>query len=122
MSQVTKILRDMASVSSDFDFLEFKQKIKDLDIMPLQRKPLEQRMDLLESFLDLSPYPQETFSVSGGNVTIVDLSCPFVDENTACVLFNICLGLFMSDTSEVGKVLAVDEAHKVRSHPYPSKP
>jgi hypothetical protein len=118
MSHVTKILRDMARASSNFDFLEFKQQIKELDILPLQRKPLEQRMDLLESFLDLSPYPQETFSPSLGNMTIVDLSCPFVDENTACVLFNICLNLFMSDsTPGVGKVLAVDEAHKVCSPP-----
>jgi len=117
MSQVTKILRDMASASSSFDFLEFKRRIAELDIMPLQRKPLEQRMDLLESFLDLSPNPQETFSTSLGGLTIVDLSCPFVDENTACVLFNICLGLFMSDSTPArGKVLAVDEAHRYLSN------
>jgi len=31
-----------------------------------------------------------------GSLTIVDLSCPFVTENDACVLFSICL-LFLGN-------------------------
>ena len=48
-----------------------------------------------------------------GTLTIVDLSCPFVDENAACALFSICLELFLEDRSSTGRILALDEAHKV---------
>lgn len=48
-----------------------------------------------------------------GTLTIVDLSCPFVDENAACALFSICLELFLEDRSSSGRILALDEAHKV---------
>jgi len=40
------------------------------------------------------------------------LSCPFVNGNDACALFTICLGLFLADRSQHGRVIALDEAHK----------
>lgn len=47
-------------------------------------------------------------------VTIIDMSCPFLDEPTACILFDICTGLYLGDTeSHAGKVIVLDEAHKV---------
>lgn len=42
----------------------------------------------------------------------MDLSCPCVTEETACSLFNICLELFIQHKSNVGLVVALDEAHK----------
>ncbi len=48
-----------------------------------------------------------------GELTIVDLSCPFVEEGAACALFNICLSLFLEGRQEVGRLVALDEAHKV---------
>lgn len=48
-----------------------------------------------------------------GQLTIVDLSCPTVDPESACQLFNICLSLFLEqDPASVGRVIALDEAHK----------
>ncbi|KAL9120238.1 MAG: hypothetical protein Q9187_003204, partial [Circinaria calcarea] len=47
-----------------------------------------------------------------GSLTIVDLSCPFVDDSAACALFNICLALFLENRGDVGRVVALDEAHK----------
>lgn len=48
-----------------------------------------------------------------GQLTIVDLSCPCVTEETACSLFNICLSLFLEQNPEdIGRVVALDEAHK----------
>ncbi|KAA8895659.1 hypothetical protein FN846DRAFT_784756 [Sphaerosporella brunnea] len=112
ISHVTKLLREMAAESSEFDFLGFKQRLAQVQMLPLQRKPLEQRLDLLESFLDLDG-TSNVFDFTEGSITIVDLSCPFVDENTACVLFNIALSTFLQDsTPGAGKVVAVDEAHK----------
>ena len=48
-----------------------------------------------------------------GSLTIVDLSCPFVEEALACTLFGIALDLFLEDRGpEAGRVVALDEAHK----------
>lgn len=119
MSHVTKALREMAAISKDFDYAEFMRRMGEvcMQLMPLQRKPLEQRLELLESFLDLEGNT-DAFDFGAGGITIVDLSCPFVDENTACVLFNICLGVYLQDSSiKSGKIVAVDEAHKVSLQP-----
>jgi hypothetical protein len=45
-------------------------------------------------------------------MTIVDLSCPCVTPDTACSLFNICLSLFLEQDGGIGRVVALDEAHK----------
>lgn len=42
----------------------------------------------------------------------MDLSCPCVTAETACSLFNICLSLFLEQSTDVGRVVALDEAHK----------
>ncbi len=59
----------------------------------------------------------ELWSFEPGSLTIVDLSCPFVDDSAACVLFNICLALFLEKRNGVSRVIALDEAHKVRHIP-----
>lgn len=114
MSQVTKILRDMASKSSKaFDYLEFKRQLSDAKLDRKQVDFLTQRLDLLESFLDLTgSIPGPAFEA--GTVTILDLSCPFVDVNTACVLFKIGMVMYLESSATTGKLIAVDEAHKVR--------
>ncbi|PQE28768.1 P-loop containing nucleoside triphosphate hydrolase protein [Rutstroemia sp. NJR-2017a WRK4] len=71
---------------------------------------LELRLGLLESFLDLKDEcPIPTFEQ--GEITIMDLSCPFVDTNTACILFNLGLKQYMQSSSS-GKMVVLDEAHK----------
>ncbi|KAL2819657.1 hypothetical protein BDW59DRAFT_164985 [Aspergillus cavernicola] len=45
-------------------------------------------------------------------LTVVDLSCPCISPETACSLFNICLGIFLEQDTDVGRVFALDEAHK----------
>ena len=56
---------------------------------------------------------QNIWSFEPGSLTIVDLSCPFVDEAAACALFNMCLTLFLESRGDVGRIIALDEAHKV---------
>ena len=115
MSQVTKILRDMASKSSKaFDYLAFKRQLAAAKLDRKQIDFLNQRLDLLESFLDLQgSTPGPTFEP--GTITIIDLSCPFVDVNTACVLFKIGMAMYLESSPSTGKLIAVDEAHKVCS-------
>ena len=50
-----------------------------------------------------------------GTLTIVDLSCPFVDESSACALFSICLDLFLEQRTSTSRIVVLDEAHKVQA-------
>ena len=122
MSQVTKILREQASKSKNgFDYLDFKHQLAVAKLDKKQIEFLTQRLDLLESFLDLkgkNPGP----AFEAGTVTIMDLTCPFVDVNTACVLFKIGMEMYLESTAMTGKLIAVDEAHKVTHCPAPNKP
>lgn len=47
---------------------------------------LQLRLDLLESFLDLQGNALKP-QFKPREITIMDMSCPFVDANTACILF-----------------------------------
>ncbi|RKF63884.1 putative p-loop containing nucleoside triphosphate hydrolase [Erysiphe neolycopersici] len=52
------------------------------------------------------------WSIQPGTVTIVDLSCPCVTSDAACALFNMCLSLFLEQPTKIGRIIALDEAHK----------
>ncbi|KHJ31699.1 putative p-loop containing nucleoside triphosphate hydrolase [Erysiphe necator] len=52
------------------------------------------------------------WSIQPGTLTIVDLSCPCVTSDAACALFNMCLNLFLEQPTNVGRIIALDEAHK----------
>lgn len=90
---------------------------------PAQSAGLEQRLRLLTSFLE--PEPRSSSSkdkkrnpsrFKGGSLTIIDLSDPFLDASSACGLFEIIIRLFIRSDVGTGKVLVVDEAHKVRTN------
>jgi len=105
----------------------------------MQSGPLNMRLDLLESYVDVRPRPQpvkksgrhkkeeettpqkeyvsrlpdnqEDFLCGKpGTLTIVDLTDPIVDADSACALFDLCLSIFISQTT-CGKIIALDEAH-----------
>lgn len=128
---VMKILREMAREAGDTPGLRysaFKSRIEAEKLLPGQAQPLKMRLQLLESFLATQDQNQNNgqqkqkfkarkqppvWKFDPGSLTIVDLSCPFVAENDACALFNICLSLFLEDRSSNGRIIALDEAHKV---------
>jgi len=91
---------------------------------PAQKAGLKQRLELLQTFTRTTDKPtlsrsrntmtmkdEERFAA--GMVTIVDLSDPFVDPALAGAIFEICVRLFQKASVDTGKVLVVDEAHKV---------
>ena len=88
---------------------------------PAQLAGLDQRLSLFNSFLE--EVPQRSASerrrtlprFRKGELTIVDLSDPFLDPSSACGLFEIVVRLFMRAEVGTGKVLVVDEAHKVET-------
>jgi hypothetical protein len=112
MAAVTQILREMATKGGDFNYLEFKVRLEDCPFNPAQRDMLQLRLDLLESFLDLDDKGTE-LRFREGEVTIMDMSCPFVDANMACILFKIGLQRYLQSEA-AGKMIVLDEAHKVR--------
>ncbi|CEI67738.1 hypothetical protein FVEN_g9546 [Fusarium venenatum] len=121
---VSRILRDMRikqqSNNSTFDYTDFKALVSREDLKEGQMVPLQQRLETLESFM----VPAQTstkfrsagqgisWALKAGQLTIVDLSCPCVTAEAACSLFNICLSLFLEQKGTVGRIVALDEAHK----------
>ncbi|KAF1946555.1 hypothetical protein EJ02DRAFT_493622, partial [Clathrospora elynae] len=132
-----KILRDMAIETGGlgiFNYDVFTGKLDDAGFSDVQNNPLNQRLDLLETFVDVKPR-DTTAKVEGklvtkkhvrnpkrskakadmlrrepGTLTIIDLTDPVVDSDSACALFDICLSIFISQTT-CGKIIALDEAH-----------
>ncbi|KAG8891632.1 hypothetical protein FRC01_014600, partial [Tulasnella sp. 417] len=69
----------------------------------------KQRISLLESFVT----QEKTVNrFRAGQLTIIDLTDPFIDRAGACSLFEIVTRLFIRAKVDSGKVLVVDEAHK----------
>jgi hypothetical protein len=113
MAQVTRILREMATKSGGhFDYSDFRARLLSLNLDRAQTPFLHQRLDLLDSYLDLSGKNTSDYFIDGG-VTILDLSCPFLDHSTACILFRITIDLFLYAHPSRGKMVVADEAHKV---------
>ena len=115
------------------DYQAFRDTVLQEKFNEAQRTMLYARLQLLESFM----YPRPgvkwlneddakerlkiakagTLSFQPGSLTIIDLSCPFVDESAACTMLNICLAIFLEDRKETSRIVALDEAHKVRNMP-----
>ncbi|KAF2125416.1 hypothetical protein P153DRAFT_434481 [Dothidotthia symphoricarpi CBS 119687] len=120
MAKVESILRNIAmeSKAGVFDYDLFKERLALEDFDPKQTNMLEMRLGLLESFLDRAgniPEPK----YRPGEVTIIDLSDPFVTPNTACILFKLALERFMQ-SSAPAKMVVLDEAHKMSCCPLSS--
>ncbi|KAL2833312.1 hypothetical protein BDW59DRAFT_180079 [Aspergillus cavernicola] len=112
MAQVTRVLRDMAMESGGyFDYSDFRVRLDALELTRSQTPFLYQRLDLLDSYLDIAGKTTGDYFIDGG-VTILDLSCPFVDQSTACILFRIAIELFLHAHPSRGKMIVADEAHK----------
>ena len=118
---------------ASLDYQDFRDQLLKEKFNDAQRKMLDARLQLLESFM----YPRPgvkwlneddakerlkiakagMLSFQRRSLTIVDLSCPFVDESAACTMFNICVAIFLEDREETSRIVALDEAHKVRNMP-----
>jgi hypothetical protein len=115
------ILRKMAIKSQGlgaFDYSTFKDELSATKFTSGQDGPMKLRLDLLESFMNRSEYTtrilanteNDFLTGTPGSLTIVDLTDPVIDADSACVLFDICLSVFIQQT-RCGKIVALDEAH-----------
>ncbi|KAI9710431.1 MAG: hypothetical protein M1828_002161 [Chrysothrix sp. TS-e1954] len=111
ISTVRALLRVMATESDGaFDYNDFMLRLKKVNLTPDQRYSLDQRLNLLDSFVGHDENIPE-FDTQPGALTIVDLSCPFIDHDMACALFDIALSSYLDSPQGNGKVIALDEAH-----------
>lgn len=113
MQRILSILRDLGESFTYKRFLREVDKAKK-DMSSMQTPPLDQRMVLLKAYVDAYADPAMT-RFKAGQLTVVDLSDPFVDPTVACALFEIVTRLFVRADVNTGKVLVVDEAHKYLS-------
>ncbi|RKF60820.1 putative p-loop containing nucleoside triphosphate hydrolase [Erysiphe neolycopersici] len=132
LHSINRILRELRlqqqTNDTQFNYSEFKSKVMSSGLTATQLAPLNQRLDTLESFMPKSQTTQNAWSrqnllsksqergnewtIKGGTLTIVDLSCPCVTSEGACALFNMCVGLFLEQDTKIGRIVALDEAHK----------
>ncbi|KAI1680238.1 hypothetical protein KJE20_10878 [Pyrenophora tritici-repentis] len=121
MQTILMILRKMAIESQGlgaFNYATFKDELAATKFASGQDGPMKLRLDLLESFMKRCEYTSkilpntENDFLAGtpGSLTIVDLTDPVIDADSACVLFDICLSVFIQQT-KCGKIVALDEAH-----------
>ena len=121
---LNRVLRDMAEKSQGkkgLNYDEFCRRLKAEKFSKDQSSPLNLRLGLIESFMSkvsgngqrIQKPKDDPFSFHPGSLTIVDLSCPFVGQNLSCALFGICLSAFLEQRSETGRIIVLDEAHKV---------
>jgi hypothetical protein len=98
----------------EFDYEQFKKELDEQGFMGRQTSPLNMRLDLLESFLSTdaatNSVKRNILTGAPGLLTIVDLTDPVIDADSACVLFDICLSIFLSLT-KCGTIVTLDEAH-----------
>ena len=113
MARVEAILRDIATKSSNgcLNYAEFKRRLVRESFDPTQTNMLEMRLNLLESFLDMTGKSPE-LEFRPGHITIIDLSDAFVTTSTACILFKLGLEQFLQSPTS-SKMIVLDEAHKV---------
>ncbi|KAK6350794.1 hypothetical protein TWF718_003980 [Orbilia javanica] len=112
---IRRVLRDITidndKTGEPFSYAKFKDLLFKENLNAMQLGPLKQRLSLLESFIGPEDSPN-LFHATPGTLTIVDLTCTFVDTETACILFGICNQLFVSAPQLSGKIIALDEAHR----------
>jgi hypothetical protein len=117
----------LRELGDDYTYSAFMKQLeeKKKEMNPAQKAGLRQRLDLLQTFTrQTRSLPSVNMSrntvvmreeerFGPGMITIIDLSDPFVDPPLAGAIFEICIRLFQRASVDTGKVLVVDEAHKV---------
>ncbi|KJX92326.1 hypothetical protein TI39_contig5870g00003 [Zymoseptoria brevis] len=118
MEVIQRILRQMAIAEVTFTMAAFEKLLAKEKFGSGQSVMMDMRLNLLRSFMmpqkvaGQERVSQDPFKLMPGALTIIDLSDPFIDTATVCVLFEICLGLVKENRPEAGLVVALDEAHK----------
>jgi hypothetical protein len=151
---IQNILRRLGRKSEPFSVKTFLGDLAAAGLSPPQLQMLDQRLSILKTFSaatapdiveqdhkNLNPkglererikqrlgFKGNCITVERGTLTIIDLSDPFVDASTACILFDICLAIILKRHKEAitankikpGLIVTLDEAHKFLDKNIPS--
>ncbi|KAK8112104.1 uncharacterized protein PG998_008561 [Apiospora kogelbergensis] len=119
---VRNMIREMAMEGpQNFTYTKFRQRVDQFPWLRGQEMPLKMRLALIDSFIAPGDYTTSTrpapaeediWAFKPGTITIIDLSDPQISNDDACILFAICLSVFMKNPAKGGRVVALDEAHK----------
>ena len=143
---IREILRSIVRNNTKSSVKKFLEDVRKAEFSPGQQSMLDQRINLLKNFsASAAPeivehhhptfkdqalkakkleqgvgLPGDCITVEKGTLTVVDLSDPFVDDNTACTLFDICLAVILKRHKEAvkekkmspGLIVTLDEAHQ----------
>lgn len=122
MEVIQRILRQMAASGQGrgFNYGDFIRILDTASLTADQQRPMRLRLELLQSFMRWPPTKSDLkkktlrslLNLQAGSLTIVDLSDPFVDDATVCMLFDICLSIAKERRPRCGLAIALDEAHK----------
>lgn len=129
MEVIIGILKSMrlslgSAKGAKFNYKQFLRNLEASGLAGAQKGPMNLRLQMLHDFMDSGDLAEklpanekagdlDVFKPEAGTLTIVDLTDPCVDAAGACVLFDICLSLFLEDRSGTPKIIALDEAHKL---------
>jgi hypothetical protein len=151
---IQNILRRLGRKSEPFSVKTFLGDLAAAGLSPPQLQMLDQRLSILKTFSaatapdiveqdhkNLNPkglererikqglgFKGNCITVERGTLTIIDLSDPFVDASTACILFDIWLAVILKRHKEAitankvkpGLIVTLDEAHKFLDKNIPS--
>lgn len=151
---IQNMLRRLGRQDEKFSVVTFLDDLAAADFSTAQQQMLDQRLSILRTFSAATAedilkqdnpslagkrlarerqaqglgLERDCITVENGTLTIVDLSDPFVDAGTACVLFDICLGVIIKTHKEAvtanrispGLIITLDEAHKFLDKNIPS--
>lgn len=127
MEVVMNLAREMAMEGPGvFTYSRFCERLSKIKWVKGQEAPLKLRLQLLDTFIAPSSTTttkrparaqEDIWAFEPGSLTIVDLSDPFLSSDDACSLFTICLSIFLEERNKCGRIVALDEAHKVNSAP-----
>lgn len=151
---IQNILRRLGRMNEQFSVKTFLSDLSAASMNPGQLQMLEQRLSILKTFSAATApdivrgdfkthtdqalekerkkqglgFKGDCIKIERGTLTIIDLSDPFVDASTACVLFDICLAIILKRHKEAitankispGLIVTLDEAHKFLDKKIPS--
>lgn len=122
---VRNLIRELAMEGPrSFTYSTFRQRVDQFPWLRGQETPLKMRLQLIDSFIAPGPHTTSTrpapaaeniWEFKPGTITILDLSDPQISSDDACVLFATCLSIFLKSPCKNGRVVAMDEAHKVNA-------
>jgi hypothetical protein len=120
LQTILQILQKMTreqKFKSKIDYIIFKNRILSKSLSSDQLASLSLCLNSLKSFIEVDNNNNNNNNNDwihhSENLTIVDLSCSFVDSDIVCELFDMCLDVFLEQRMNIDRVIVLNEAHKV---------